>query len=121
MRRNTTGVWLVVGLISVGLAVTWFAVLGPVLEEERENRAWYYVKHLTIAADAFKAKHGSYPAALSELTSAPVPRPPEPGELIDPWGRPYQYDPSGPKNEGKRPDIWAVTPSGEVIRNWPGR
>ena len=39
--------------------------------------------------------------------------------LIDPWHHPYQYDQSGAKNGGRRPDIWAVTPEGVQIGNWP--
>jgi hypothetical protein len=39
--------------------------------------------------------------------------------LNDPWGNPYGYDPKGRKNDGKRPDIWAVTPDKTEIGNWP--
>jgi hypothetical protein len=41
--------------------------------------------------------------------------------LIDPWGRPYNYDPNGPRNNGNKPDIWAVAPDGALIGNWPNR
>ena len=37
----------------------------------------------------------------------------------DPWKKPYQYDPSGPRNNGRRPDIWTVAPDGLEIGNWP--
>ena len=43
----------------------------------------------------------------------------QPEDLEDPWGQPYRYDADGPKNDGHRPDIWAVTPGGETIGNWP--
>ena len=39
--------------------------------------------------------------------------------LFDPWGKEYQYDVKGPKNNGVRPDIWTVAPDGEIIGNWP--
>ena len=28
----------------------------------------------------------------------------------DPWGNPYQYDPSGPNHNGEKPDIWSYGP-----------
>ena len=30
--------------------------------------------------------------------------------LIDPWGLPYQYDPTGRKNEGMSIDVWSIGP-----------
>ncbi len=39
-------------------------------------------------------------------------------ELIDPWKKPYQYDPAGPKNKGSKPDLWTATPEKKVIGNW---
>ena len=38
---------------------------------------------------------------------------------MDPWGKPYRYDPKGKRNGGKRPDIWAVHPDKTEIGNWP--
>jgi len=32
--------------------------------------------------------------------------------LVDPWGAPYRYDPSGPRHQGREPDIWSVGPKG---------
>ena len=76
---------------------------------------------LTQACEAYRHKHGKYPDHLGVLLD-----PDEHGivyidrreGLIDPWRRPYQYDPKGPMNEGRRPDIWTVTPDGKVIGNW---
>jgi hypothetical protein len=42
----------------------------------------------------------------------------DPTALIDPWGKSFQYDPSGPKNQGLAPDIWTEAPDGSVIANW---
>jgi len=41
---------------------------------------------------------------------------------VDPWGNPYQYDPSGTRNPN-RPDIWSLGPDGvdntdDDIGNW---
>jgi hypothetical protein len=41
-----------------------------------------------------------------------------PGMLVDPWGQPFIYDPSGAKNNGTQVDIWTVAPDGTVIGNW---
>jgi hypothetical protein len=38
--------------------------------------------------------------------------------LRDPWGNQFQYDPSGPHNNGQQPDIWTTSPNGKVIGNW---
>jgi general secretion pathway protein G len=38
--------------------------------------------------------------------------------LIDPWGGAYQYDPSGPMNNGLEPDIWCIGPQGQKLGNW---
>jgi hypothetical protein len=82
------------------------------------------VEALTRAAQAYKVQHGDYPPSLKALTE-PQPDGGKPflekRSLLDPWGRPYQYDPAGEKNNGFRPDIWSLGPPGEVsavIGNW---
>jgi hypothetical protein len=41
--------------------------------------------------------------------------------LTDPWGNPFQYDPTGPQNKGEKPDVWSQGPPGAKtpIGNWP--
>jgi hypothetical protein len=39
--------------------------------------------------------------------------------LKDPWGKPYSYDPAGPKNAGLKPDIWSAGGGKVLIGNWP--
>ncbi len=39
-------------------------------------------------------------------------------DLIDPWKKPYQYDPNGSHNGGNKPDVWTQAPDGSVIGNW---
>jgi hypothetical protein len=78
------------------------------------------VKTLTIGVKAYHLKFSAYPTRLDELVQPPEGGPfVEPQALLDPWGRTYQYDPAGPRNQGQQPDIWTVTPKGEVIGNWP--
>jgi hypothetical protein len=38
--------------------------------------------------------------------------------ITTPWGGMYQYDPNGPNNGGRKPDVWVNGPRG-TIGNWP--
>ena len=74
---------------------------------------------LTKAAEAYKIAYGAYPVTLQAMVYPPGGKPyVEAEHLLDPWAKPYYYDASGPRNQGKRPDIWCETPDGEVIGNW---
>ena len=73
------------------------------------------VKKLEKAVMAYCIQKGEFPASLDNLVDA--------GDLAtdglrDPWRHDYQYDATGRKNKGTRPDIWTVTPTREVIGNW---
>ncbi len=72
---------------------------------------------LTQACNTYYLRVGAYPATLGALLGPPTLL--DRDEIIDPWGRPYRYDPKGPKNNGIKPDIWTVTPDGVEIGNWP--
>lgn len=76
-------------------------------------------KLLSDACDAYKVREGIYPESLEVLVQG--------GKvaqeaLIDPWGRPYQYNPTGPKNKGLRADVWSQGPDPKdpkgIIGNW---
>jgi hypothetical protein len=44
--------------------------------------------------------------------------------LRDPWGREWQYDLAGMRNDGKNPDVWAISPFNggkKVIGNWEAK
>lgn len=90
----------------------------------KKLRARTAVEQLTVAVGAYKLAVEQYPAKLEDLTQPPGKRKPfvEKENLTDPWGRPYRYDPKGPRNEGQKPDIWSDGPDGkgEVIGNWQG-
>jgi len=74
---------------------------------------------LTRAVRAFHLRSGVYPDSLEAL-AYPADGAPfvEPDNLRTPWGEMYDYDPGGLRNRGKEPDIWFVTPKGELIGNW---
>ena len=38
--------------------------------------------------------------------------------IKDPWGQVYSYDPNGQHHQGRRPDIYTMSPAGEQIGNW---
>jgi hypothetical protein len=96
----------------------------PVGTDENLIKAAAQATALTTAVKAYHVKHMQYPPALEALAQ----RQPDGGEplckpeaLIDPWGKPFQYDPAGPKNGGATPDIWTTRPDGMLLGNWPER
>ncbi len=117
--------WLVASLlfgcvISVlGAGGAWFSWSTP---HSRLSDIGPQSKALTQVCDAFKVKHLRYPDALAELLVRDefgIIWLDEPFKLLDPFGKPYQYDKNGPRNQGLHPDIWHVAPDGTVIGNWP--
>ncbi len=95
------------------------------LAEARIDRAKVEVRTLTTAAQAYLIMQGEWPDRLEQLV-----KPPQGGRpyvdkeaLIDPWGRPYRYDPKGPKNNGQKPDVWSIGPDANDpkgrVGNWP--
>jgi type II secretory pathway pseudopilin PulG len=90
-------------------------------EEAKRTAAKVQTKVLTQAAEAYQITHGAFPPSLAALLQQDENGGPflkSPDALIDPWGQPYQYNPAGPNNGGRQPDIWANSPTGPV-GNWP--
>lgn len=115
---------LVVVAIIVVLAGVGGMIMLPQVDEAKKKTALSNVRGaLTNAAQGYKLSNGNYPDSLAALTQ-PQPNggPPllEPDAVVDPWTKPYQYDPNGPRNGGNKPDIWTQSPKGEIIGNWPG-
>jgi len=87
--------------------------------DSKDNNAKSDAHTLTQAAKAFQLKYARYPVKLDELVKPPDGSPfVEPDSILDPWQRPYQYDPAGPRNNGAQPDIWTVGHDGKLIGNW---
>src|SRR5688572_28849365 len=79
-------------------------------EAEKVNLAKIEVKALTAACEQYYAGNREFPKTLKALTlTQPNGGGPFFGaeKLLDPWKNPYQYDPKGPKNGAKMPDVWA--------------
>jgi hypothetical protein len=89
---------------------------------EGVDRAKSGVSKLTKAVETWRIEYGDYPDSLGSLaTEGGKAKYAQPDDLVDPWGQPYRYDADGPRNQGHRPDIWAVLPDGETIGNWPAK
>jgi general secretion pathway protein G len=80
---------------------------------------------LDKAVEAYKSRTGTWPDSLQSLTEqqpdgsqAYV----KSGDLVDPWGRPYQYDPGNRHPETEHPQLWSEGPKpgepGSKIANW---
>ncbi len=114
---------LVVVAIIVVLAGVGGMVMLPQLEKSKERTALTQVKGtLSTAVQTFYLNEGRFPNSLDELAAPTNNSKPyiERDALLDPWGHPYGYDASGPRNSNNKPDIWANAPNGKQIGNWPG-
>ena len=118
-------------LVAVGLAIAAFLFLfivaivfyGNVGDDTKDGQAKSGVMTLTHAVTAYALKYDEYPAKLWDLVDPPDGASPfvVRDAIIDPWQRPYQYDPIGPRNNGEQPDIWTTGHDGQLIGNWPKR
>jgi hypothetical protein len=89
------------------------------LETAKVDRAKADIVALTNAVHAFKLRTSNYPDSLEALVYPSIGKPLIAVEsLLSPWGRPYQYDPNGPRNQGKKPDIWIEVSSTLTIGNF---
>jgi type II secretory pathway pseudopilin PulG len=119
-RRKRGHVALAVaGLLVCGLAIA-TGVVGAV-EQAREDEVRRQIRVLDSAIRTYSATTGELPPDLQTLTV-----PEKAGlyaisdkDLIDPWGKPYAYDPhvqeGGPV--GDRMRVSTVTPFGATITN----
>ncbi len=111
-------------LLFIGFCVVGYNLLHyEVPEKECADLA--QTKLLTAACETYKVNHGDWPPNLDALTD----KSPSSGMAIvekdmlfaktKTWEQ-YQYDPTGPRNGGTKPDIWVDTPRGP-IGNWTTR
>jgi general secretion pathway protein G len=88
-------------------------------EDAKVNEAKVKAISIAKAAEGFRLNNGNYPNDLNELVHPPSGRPYlAPDELVDPWGKPYQFDPAGGHNNGLKADVFTTTPTGELVGNW---
>jgi general secretion pathway protein G len=114
---------LVVVAIIVVLAGVGIVYLLPKVDEAREGVAKGQIKAISNACEMYKLSNGDWPVTIEALTEMqPNGAPPllKADAIVDPWGNPYGYDPSGQNNGGMLPDISVQCPSGKILGNWPG-
>jgi hypothetical protein len=110
-----------VAIFFLALGIGFFSV-GQQGPGQKDAALWQIHGPLTQACQAFRQKHGEFPETLDKLLERDQFGQiylDKPDALIDPWGKHYQYDPKGPRNDGEKPDIWTVHADGTVIGNWP--
>jgi hypothetical protein len=94
------------------------------LDQEKESIARAQAMTIATACDVYHKNNGTQPASLEDLTkNQPSGGKPlvQPDAIIDPWGKVFQYDASGPMNGGDKVDVWTTTPGGKKIGNWPSK
>jgi general secretion pathway protein G len=108
---------IIVALMGIG-GYYYFAQL----DKANDTKALSQVRDtLTKAVATYRTDHNDWPPNLQVLLQrtgdgyGPYLETEE--ALIDPWNRPYQYNPAGPNNRGLKPDIWSDGPRGQ-IGNW---
>jgi Type II secretion system (T2SS), protein G len=83
--------------------------------ESEADLAKAQIAILGKAVDAYRLKNTKFPINLKALVEQKLV---QPHAILDPWDNEFQYDVTGKRNDGKKPDIWAVSPSEVTIGNW---
>jgi general secretion pathway protein G len=93
--------------------------------ESKAARTRLELKNLDKTVQAYQAKNRAWPDSLEDVATQQsdgsegyVAK----SALVDPWGRPYQYDRNDRHPENDQPLIWSEGPnpgeSGSKIANW---
>jgi general secretion pathway protein G len=113
---------LVVVAIIVVLAGAAVPMYMKYLEDAKLDRAWQDAVTIAQQAEAYRLQHnGDPPGTLQELTRVDDNGHAvfEPRNLIDPWGREYQYAPQGGHSNTGKVEVWSTGPRGNTqIGNW---
>jgi general secretion pathway protein G len=91
------------------------------LESGKKKAAQTQVNTIADQVQMYYLDHNStFPPSLQALSQADQTGTPQMAakDLMDPWQKPYQYDPNGSHNGGSKPDVWTTAPDGTVIGNW---
>jgi general secretion pathway protein G len=113
---------LVVVAIIVVLAGLAVPMIVNQMEGANERLAKAKAIQIADAVEMYHVNNQQYPNSLQELT--------QPGStpggkaalsadnILDPWGKPYTLDTSGPNHQGSSVDVYTTSPSGKQIGNW---
>ena len=113
---------VVVAILVILASVGGYYYMGS-LENAKLDVARLQIKALENGCETYKLNSGGdWPSGLQALLQPVNGKDPsftDPEKLLDPWKRPYQYNPQGSRNGGVKPDIWCVSPKGQEVGNWP--
>lgn len=125
LRASRTGFTLLEVLVVVAIIVMLAGVGGYYVlqqyEEAKVKRAKIDAETLSGAVETFKLNNGDYPQSIDQLAQpqgvnatplCPIEK------TRDPWGQPYQLDPTGPHNGGNKADVFTTTPKGLIVGNF---
>lgn len=125
LRASRTGFTLLEVLVVVAIIVMLAGVGGYYLmqryEESKLSRAKIDALALSGQVETFKLNNGDYPQSIEQLTQQ---QPMGGSPLVpiektrDPWGKPYQIDPTGQHNGGLKADVFTTSPKGQIIGNF---
>jgi general secretion pathway protein G len=122
-RRNRIAFTLMEMLVVVAIIVM-LAGVGAYsymryLESSRESLAKLQITHLQEAVQAYNVDNGSPPESLQVLTVSEAGKHAyiEQKDMLDPWGKPYNYEPGNLSPTG-HPRLSTTSPSGTPIANW---
>ena len=99
------------------------------LNESKVSTAKTQAQVIDRAIKTYFVDHSVYPPsldALLQVTDGKGPYLERVDAIMDPWEKPFQYDPSGTRNSANGalaviPDVFTQTPDGRVVGNWKER
>jgi len=125
LRFNRLGFSLLEVLVVVAIIVMLAGVGGYYVmqryEDAKVSKAKIDCEGISNLVETFKLNNHEYPGSIEQLAQ-PQPNgfsplsPPD--KLMDPWGKMYQVDPTGPHNNGLKADVFTTTPRGVLIGNF---
>ncbi|HLW66434.1 MAG TPA: type II secretion system protein GspG [Gemmataceae bacterium] len=115
-------VMVVVAIILI-LASVGGIVVFRYMDDAKNDLSKAGTKTLETGCTQYKLKYGEWPQQLQLLVTPPDGGQPyvDASALNDQWGKPYQYNPAGPHNNGAKPDIWTTGSNNQELGNWPGQ
>jgi len=113
---------VVVAIIVILAGLGGYYILGAA-DSARRSSAKLKAQEIGKAVQSYSLDHsGNFPTTLDQLLSRDQlgkgPYLKNQDALLDPWGFPYQYDISGPMNNGMEPDIFCFSPDRKKYGNW---
>jgi len=113
---------IVVAIIVILAGTGGFYLMGALGDAQKDLAQTKAKATLTNACQQYKLRHnGQYPDSLETLLVKDAKGDAcleDRDALMDPWGVPFMYDKAGPRNNGRKPDIWTKGPDGVDIGNW---